>query len=109
MKAQTIDLNLASNPLGPLSGEVRVRIVAVIERPCDETWDDAHCVILNRESWMTLWQAVMAIDPTFPTAGPVTSWVEDDGPLGGHSEPVSGWERIPDAETIIQAVNYATR
>ena len=54
MNPQTIDLNLASNPLGPLGGEVRARIVAAIERPSEETWDDAYTVILNRDSWMTI-------------------------------------------------------
>lgn len=97
-----IDLNMGSNLWGPLSGEIRVRIMAVINDPCDETWDDAHTIILNRETWMTLWQAVIAVDPAFPRSGPVSRRVE------GHSEPVSGWECIPDAETIIQAVRYAT-
>lgn len=105
-----VDLNLASNMWGPIGGELRARLVAAIERPGEETWDDAYTVILDRGSWLTLWQAVIAVDPSFAAvSGPVTQWVEDNSRLGGHSEPVAGWERTPDAETIIQAIGYATR
>lgn len=107
-----IDLNLASNLLGKLSGEIRVRLVAAIKQPGEATWDDAHTIILNPDVGLglTLWQAVIAVDPSFAgVSGPVTRWVKDDSDLGGHSEPVSGWSRTPDAETIIQAINYATR
>ena len=105
-----IDLNAASNMFGPLSGEVRERLMAAINDPCEETWDDAHGIILNRDVWLTLWQAVIAVDPSFGrVSGPVTRWVDDDSELGGHSEPVSGWSQIPSAETILQAISYATR
>lgn len=104
-----IDLNAAANMLGPLSGEVRERIMAVIANPCEATWDDAHSIILRWDTpSVTLWQAVIAVDPRFPRTGPVSRWVDDDSELGGHSEPVSGWARIPTAETIMQAVRYAT-
>ena len=109
MDAGQPDLNLASNMFGPLGGEVRARLVAAIENPCEETWDDAYSIILSREPWTTLWQAVIVVDPGFRTAqAPVTRWVDDAGPLGGHSEPVSGWSRTPGAETIRQAIAYAT-
>jgi hypothetical protein len=107
-----IDLNAASNMLGPLPGEVRARLMAAIANPCEETWDDAHTIILSwpeRGMGVTLWQAVIAVDPSFPRTGPVTRWADDNSELGGHSEPVSGWERIPDAELILAAINYATR
>ena len=112
-----IDLNAADNMFGALSGEVRVRLMAAVNSPGEETWDDAHSIILRFNQpgegfglGLTLWQAVIAVDPSFAhVRGPVTRWVEDSSELGGHSEPVSGWERTPTAETIIQAINYATR
>lgn len=107
-----IDLNAASNMFGPLSGELRQRVMAAISDPGEATWGDAYSVILNPDVGLglTLWQAVLAVDPGFASArGPVTRWVEDDSELGGHSEPVSGWSRTPSAETILQAVSYATR
>jgi hypothetical protein len=105
-----IDLNAASNMFGPLSGEVRQRLMAAISDPGEATWDDAHSIILDRGSWLTLWQAVIAVDPSFGAVqGPVTRWVEDDSEYGGHSEPVSGWSRTPSPEVILQAISYATR
>jgi hypothetical protein len=109
MNSKTPDLNLASNLFGALSGEVRSRLVAAYTDPCEQTWDDAYTVILDRETHTTLWLAVIAVDPEFATvSGPVTRWVKDDSPLGGHSEPVSGWSRTPGAEVIRQAIEYAT-
>jgi hypothetical protein len=103
------DLNLASNLFGPLDGDVRARLVAAIENPCEMTWDNAYSIILNRETWTTLWQAVIAIDPAFSTVqAPVTRWNEHADAMGEHSETVSGWSRTPTAETIRQAIAYAT-
>jgi hypothetical protein len=108
MGIKTPDLNKGSNLLGPLSGEIRARLVAAITVPCEETWDDAYTVILDRSTWLTLWQAVLAVDPGFASAqAPVTRWVDDSSELGGHSEPVSGWSRTPSAEIIRQAIAYA--
>jgi hypothetical protein len=105
----TPDLNRASNMHGALDGELRARLVAAIDDPGEVTWQNAYSVILDRESCTTLWQAVIAVAPEFITArAPVTRWVDDDSPLGGHSEPVSGWSRTPAAETIRQAIAYAT-
>lgn len=105
---KTPDLNRASNLFGALSGEVRARLVAAVTIPCEETWDDAYSIILDHESFTTLWRAVLAVNPEFATAqAPVTRWVDDSSPLGGHSEPVWGWSRTPDAETIRQAIAYA--
>jgi hypothetical protein len=106
-----IDLDMAGNYWGKLGNDVRARLTAAIENPGEATWDDAYSIILNRDVGLglTLWQAVIAVDPFFPRTGPRSRWVEDGSELGGHSEPVSGWERTPSAETIVQAINYATR
>jgi len=97
---QKIDLDMASNLFGKLGTDVRERLTAAIENPCNETWDDAHSIILNRESWTTLWQAVIAVDPSFPKTGPCHNTRE--------GLPRDAWPCVPDAETIVQAVNYAT-
>jgi hypothetical protein len=110
MNPSTPSLDMASNMWGRLSDDIRARLTAAIEHPGEETWDDAYSIILDRDSWTTLWQAVLATEPSFASArAPVTRWVPDDSELGGHSEPVSGWSRTPAAETIIQAINYAVR
>jgi hypothetical protein len=108
VSTKTPDLNKANNLFGALDGELRARLVAAITVPCEETWDDAYSIILDRESHTTLWLAVLAVDPEFATAqAPVTRWVADTSELGGHSEPVSGWSRTPGAEAIRQAIAYA--
>jgi hypothetical protein len=105
-----VDLNAASNMFGVLGGSTRMRLMAVLSDPTPETWDDAYTILLNGDRLVTLWQAVLAVDPGFASAkAPVTRWVDDDSELGGHSEPVSGWSRVPTAEIIQQAIGYATR
>jgi hypothetical protein len=101
-----IDLNLASNIFGALSGEVRARLVAAVQYPGEATWDGAYSIVLNPDVGLglTLWQAVLAVDPAFDSArGPVSRLIE------GHSVRVSGWSETPSAETITAAINYATR
>lgn len=111
-KPMNVSLDMASNMFGKLSTGVKARLTAAIDNPCEATWDDAYSIILNSDVGLglTLWQAVLAVDPSFVSAkAPVTRWVKDRSSLGGHSEPVSGWSRTPDAETICQAINYAVR
>jgi hypothetical protein len=103
------NLDLASNLLGALGDEPRARLIAAITDPGEATWDEAYSIILDRDTFTTLWRAVLAVDPGFASAeGPVTRWVEDSSVNGGHSEPVSGWSRTPTAEVIRQAIEYAT-
>ena len=92
-----IDLNAASNFFGPLSGEVRVRLMAAINDPGQATWDDAHCIILSFTPMLTLWQAVIAVDPTFPQS----AHLQDDNTFA--------WPRTPSPDVIVQAIQYATR
>jgi hypothetical protein len=97
------DLNAASNIFGQLSGEVRARLVAAVNDPGEATWNDAHRIILNPSVGLglTLWQAVIAVDPSFhDVRGPVTD---------AKGNIVRGWSRTPTAEMLIQAINYATR
>jgi hypothetical protein len=97
-----VDLDLARNMLGPLGPEPRARLAAVLADPTNETWEAAHSIVLNPDVGMglTLWQAVIEMDPTFPKTGP--TW----GP--GSDEP-RAWGRIPSAHLLRQAINFATR
>jgi len=92
-----IDLDLAAGMLGkPLTEDARGRVLAVVASPTQETWADAHGIILAPHPGfgLTLWQAVLAVDPSFPDRGPAMG------------EP---WLRIPSTELLSQAINYATR
>lgn len=108
----SIDLDMGSNMWGKLGNDVRDRLQAVADHPDEATWDDAHSIILRDDTGqppVTLWQAVCALDRSYTAIGPTSRWVKDDSNLGGHSVPVSGWKKIPPADLIRQAINYATR
>jgi len=92
-----IDLDLAAGMLGkPLTEDARGRVLAVVADPGQETWADAHGIILAPFPGfgLTLWQAVLAVDPSFPDRGPATG---------------QPWPRIPTTDLLEQAINYATR
>jgi hypothetical protein len=94
-----VDLGLASNMFGKLDPEVQERLAAVIHHQDNETWEDAHSIVLRDTGLgLTLWQAVIAVDPSFPKRGPSYT--------AGHT---GRWDRIPSADLIRQAINYATR
>jgi len=97
-----IDLDMAASMLGkPLTEDTRARLAAVLADPTQETWEDAHSIIIAPHPGfgLTLWQAVIAVVPGFPQRGPSYT--------AGH---VTGlWEQIPTSEQIAQAINYGTR
>jgi hypothetical protein len=89
MKKQVLSLEFASNMFGALKPEIKQRLQAVIDNPCQETWEDAHCIILNGSGRMkTLWNAIHTVKPDFCKGKPL------DAP----------WEEIPTSEEIIQAI-----
>lgn len=75
---------------GHLTGEARDRMIAVLSNPTQETWDDAFGLIVNPNGFLTLWRAVLAVDPTFP-----------------RSKNGDNWDRIPDYDTLWRAIRFA--
>ncbi len=94
-----MELELARNLYGRLKPRERTRLRALIYQPSEKTWDEAHSIIVGGDGWMTLWQAVIAVDATFPKVGPATD-------IRGRR--VSRWERIPSQELLVAALRYAT-
>jgi hypothetical protein len=89
---KTLALEFGTNLFGKLSTEVKERLQAVIDNPCQETWEDAYSIILNSSGKMTtLWQAVIKFDWDMQQSKPC------DKP----------WSHIPTQETIIKAINDA--
>lgn len=85
-------LEFGSSMFGKLKPETKKRLKAVIENPCQETWEEAYTIILNQEGTMTtLWQAVIKVDWNMTTRKPL------DAP----------WPYIPSSETIKEAINLA--
>jgi hypothetical protein len=83
-----------ANVLGPLTPEFKSRLRAVIENPTSETWERAYAILVRPD--MTLWRAVILVDPTFPTTGP-------GGPRGRRNP----WLRVPDQLLLVRAIRYA--
>lgn len=84
-----------TNMFGKLAPDLRKRLVAVLRNPTQKTWSNAYSIILNQDTWETLWQAVIKVDPFFPRSGP----------SGGDDDRL--WDRIPTRETLIAAMRLA--
>lgn len=97
-----LDVARAENLFGPLDDEGRQRLIAVIDNPCEETWEAAHSLVITmRKGGMigaTLWQAVIWVDSTFPDTGPIAD-------AAGNR--LSGWDRIPDRDLLLRALRWA--
>lgn len=93
------ELDLASNMFGRLPPESRARLQALYDNPTEETWDNAYTLILERHTHTSLWQAVIAVDPTFPQVGPSSD---------NRGNRITTWRRIPDRDLIRRALTYAT-
>lgn len=89
MKKQNISLEFASNMFGKLKPEIKERLQAVIDNPCQDTWDDAYSIVINGTGRMkTLWNAIRTVRPDFCVSKPLNSQ----------------WKEIPTSEEIIQAI-----
>lgn len=84
-------LDDCGNLHGQLKPQARARLYAVAENPSQVTWDDAHTIVLDSRSWMTLWQAVLEF-----TDYNVTSKSADDV-----------WPDVPTSEQIVKAITEA--
>jgi hypothetical protein len=96
----------ATNIFGPLSAAVRARVLALVANPGPDTWDDACTIILNSGPGtgfgITLWQAVMQVDPDCPRSGVPYR-------LGETQTPTQRWDGYtPDPMTVLSAIRVAT-
>ncbi len=89
MKKQIISLEFAANMFGKLKPEIKEKLQAVIDNPCQDTWDDAYSIIINSTGRMkTLWNAIHTVRPDFCISKPLNSQ----------------WKEIPTSEEIVQAI-----
>lgn len=87
----SLDAARATNLFGPLDGDTRGRLEALVADPTPDSWDDAYSLVINGESMTTMWQAVLAVDPDFTASKPA------DGP----------WPSSPSQQTVLAALRYA--
>jgi hypothetical protein len=89
----------ATNMFGKLTPDLLARLDAVVDNPTEETWDDAYSIIIaTSPRSLTLWQAVLRVDPTFPNSGPV---------YGDGGSRISGWTAIPSRDVLLAAIERA--
>lgn len=77
----------------PLPRSHRKRLEALLECPCNGTWDRAVHVTICPHGMTTLWRAVCDLDPTFPKVRPSM---------------FRPWKRVPDRALLIRAIWYGT-
>lgn len=75
---------------------MKTEIAALLKNPTDATWDAAQCAIVSQPC-VTLWKAVCAVDPTFPTVGP----------MYGSKQARAAWAKIPTPALVKKALAYA--
>ena len=102
MKATTLtDDPVLTNIYGPLSAQIRRRLRDVLRDP-RRYWDRDHGIMVRGGAhdprWLTLWQAIMAVDPTFPKIGKLTDQA---------GRVIEDWPRYPDQVLIARALRYA--
>ena len=88
------------NMFGPIGPDIKERLDRFFKNPTEATWDDAHTILIGGDGSTTFWQAVIAVDPTFPRTARLRDPLPDEPPF-------SIWERIPDLFTAHRALKYA--
>lgn len=84
-------IDRARNMYGPLVGDARARLDAVLADPSEATWENAYTLVVNGSS-VTLWAAWVAVDaeaPRFRRQG-------------------EAWSRIPSQLVLRRALRWAT-
>jgi hypothetical protein len=88
------DLDRGSNLFGAIGLDVRARLFNVVDKPSQETWTDAHGIILTSSRMTTLWQALLAHTDYGVTSGPAHAPGETPAP----------WPKLPTSEQLLIAI-----
>lgn len=79
------------NLYGKIPEETQQLIIDYLTNPSEPLWEEIYCKIIGSDSWTTLWQAVLEINPNYIKSKPI------------HSK----WTQIPTAEDVYHAVLWA--
>jgi len=91
MKAPSIEFTF--NMLGPLSPWLRSALYNYVYFPNHNNWEEIYSILISNKH--TVWQAVLAVDPTFPNS------------ISMNSDGETRWSRIPSSELLIKAISNA--
>lgn len=84
-------LDNGTNMFGTLPPEVRARLFAVVDNPTQETWDNAHSIVVAGVM-TTLWKALLSH----------TTYSVRSKPVGGL------WPEVPTRDQLTHALICAT-
>lgn len=93
-------LENCDNLFGKISPQIQKRIKRFINEPTADNWDDISGIIIKGNSTTTIWQAMVAYDPTFPNKGRTT---DTEGNV------IKEWERIPTPFEVLKAIKEFTK
>ena len=98
----TRELDLARDLLNkPLTPGIRARLQAVVDDPSPQNWENAYSIIVNPTvRTATLWHMVCEIDPEMAKA--CANRPDAEGKRRNL------WRKVPDRNTLIQALQFAT-
>ena len=82
----------------PLDEETTRRIYDYLANPTPAAWSDISGIIVNSR-FVTVWQAVRKVDPSFPATG--RRFEVESGRL------LKEWERIPHPDLVLDALKRA--
>jgi len=98
------ELDLARSSVGKLEPDIRKSLQKVVDNPTEENWEDALEIIIGADRRMTLWEAVVALDPSYADMWPVETWDEKTS----RTIRIRGWKKIPTRRLLTAALRYAT-
>lgn len=102
-------LDRCSNLFGPISKTSRQLILDFVDQPSEETWADAHGVLITPET--TLWQAVLEHTDYGVDAGPRSEVTDPGFPPFRPAvvEAVEPWRGVPRPSQVRTAIAAATQ
>ena len=87
------------NMFGELPVSIQKRVKKFIVNPSVENWDDIFSIIISNKGRVnTIWQAIVAEDPSFPRSGRVYDAADNV---------IKEWARIPDVFLLVRAIENA--
>jgi len=97
MKPIAPAIEFAKNYVGLLPSHIKSALYNYVEFPTQDNWNDIYSTVISTGKTSTVWQAVLAYDPSFPDRIPVTAIDPDN----------VRWPRIPSPEVFAKAIAIA--
>ncbi len=89
----------ASHPPPKGRGLPGLNVKKYLANPTPNSWSNINGIIINSRG-KTIWQAIIAIDPSFPTTGRRIEF--------STGKTLKEWDRIPEPEIVLKAINAFT-